>query len=127
RDGLPRPQYRYDFPGYNLGGPVRLPGFNRDRNKLFFFWSQEFLPRKLPSPQGRLTFPTAAERKGDFSQTLDTNGKLIPIMDPFNNRQPFAGNIVPANRINKSGQGLLNIFPLPNTTDPTHTFNTVFQ
>src|SRR5262249_9973196 len=30
-------------------------------------------------------------------------------------------------RIDKSGQGLLNVFPLPNTVDPAYTFNTVFQ
>lgn len=127
RDGLPKPQYRFNYFGYFLGGPVLIPGLIKSREKLFFFWSQEFLPRKSPTRQGRITYPTALERNGDFSQTVDTNGKLIPILDPLSNRQPFSGNIVPANRIDKNGQLLLNIFPLPNTTDPTHTFNNVFQ
>ena len=26
--------------------------------------------------------PTALERQGDFSQTLDVSGKVIPITDP---------------------------------------------
>ncbi len=129
RDGLRKPRYRFDYPGYNLGGPVILPGtdFNKDRNKLFFFWSQEFLPRKYPTSLVRRTMPTEAERRGDFSDTRDTNGQLIPIRDPLNNREPFPGNIVPQNRIDKNGQALLNVFPLPNTVDPRRTFNRVIQ
>ena len=127
RDGLPKPRYRFEYPGYFLGGPVIIPKLTKSREKLFFFWSQEFLPRKYPTRQGRLTFPTALERAGDFSQSMDTNGAVIPILDPLNNRQPFAGNRVPASRIDKNGQALLNVFPLPNTTDPSRTFNNVFQ
>ncbi len=128
RDGLPRPRYRFDYPGYNLGGPLYIPGkFNANKDKLFFFWSQEFLPRKYPTRLGRITFPTAGERAGDFSQTLDQNSRLIPIQDPLNNRVPFANNVIPASRIDPAGQKLLSIFPLPNTTDPARLFNNVFQ
>src|SRR5204862_7030193 len=38
RDGLPRPQYRFNYPGYFIGGPVTIGKFNRNRDKLFFFW-----------------------------------------------------------------------------------------
>ncbi|MBM3813452.1 MAG: TonB-dependent receptor [Acidimicrobiia bacterium] len=127
RDGLGKPRYRFDYPGYNIGGPLLIPGLNKNRDKLFFFWSQEFLPRKYPTRVGRLTYPTAEERRGDFSQTLDQNSRLIPIWDPLNNRTPFAGNIVPASRIDSAGQKLLGIFPLPNTVDPARSFNNVFQ
>ncbi len=127
RDGLPRPSYRFDYPGYNIGGPLYIPGvFNQNKDKLFFFWSQEFLPRKYPTRVGRLTFPTAAERRGDFSQTFDQNGRLIAITDPLT-RQPFPGNLVPEARIDRNGQQLLSIFPLPNTVDPARSFNNVFQ
>ncbi len=128
RDGLGKPSYRFDYPGYNVGGPLYIPGkFNRNRDKLFFFWSQEFLPRNYPTRVGRLNFPTQAERGGDFSRTLDTNNRLIPVLDPLNARRAFPGNIVPASRVDRNGQGLLNIFPLPNTSDPRNNFNTVFQ
>jgi hypothetical protein len=128
RDGLPKPRYRFDYPGYNVGGPLYIPGkFNANKDKLFFFWAQEFLPRKYPTAVGRRTFPTALERNGDFSQTLDTNRRLIPINDPLANRSPFPGNIVPQSRIDPVGQKLLSIFPLPNTVDPANTFNSVFQ
>ena len=128
RDGLPRPRYRFDYPGYTVGGPLYIPGkFNTNKDKLFFFWSQEFLPRKYPTRVGRLTFPSALERTGDFSRSLDTNGRLIQVLDPLNNRQQFADNRIPVSRIDRSGQGLLNVFPLPNIVDPANTFNTVFQ
>lgn len=127
RDGLRRPQYRFHYPGYFVGGPLRIPGLIKSREKLFFFWSQEFLPRKYPTSLARRTFPTAIERNGDFSQTFDQGGSLIPIWDPLNSRTPFPGNRVPSNRIDPAGQRLLNVFPLPNTFDPARTFNSVFQ
>ena len=45
-----KPIYRYDNTAYTIGGPVLLPGtdFNRGRDKLFFFWSQDLLPRTDP-------------------------------------------------------------------------------
>jgi len=127
RQGLVKPRYRFEYPGYYLGGPLLIPKVNTSRDKLFFFWSQEFLPRKYPTSQGRRTFPTELERKGDFSRTFDTNRQLIPVLDPLANRAPFPGNVVPPTRIDKNGQGLLNVFPLPNSFDPNYTFNTVFQ
>ncbi len=127
RDGLKRPQYRFNYPGYFLGGPVPMGKLNKNKDKLFFFWSQEFLPRKYPSSLQRRTFPSALQRNGDFSQTFDTNKTLIPIWDPLNNRVPFPGNIVPSNRIDRNGQALLNIFPTPNAVDPTFNFNALIQ
>ena len=126
RDGLPRPQYRFNYPGYFIGGPVLIPGLIKTRDKLFFFWSEEFLPRTRPSKLQRLTYPTALERAGNFSRTVDTNGKLIPITDPQTGA-PFPNNIIPPDRIDTQGQKLLSIFPLPNTFDPANTFNSVFQ
>ena len=127
RDGLRRPQYRFNYPGYFIGGPVPMGKLNKNKDKLFFFWSQEFLPRKYPSSLQRRTFPTALQRTGDYSQTFDTNRTLIPIWDPLNNRVPFPGNIIPQNRIDRNGQSLLNIFPQPNAVDPTFNYNALIQ
>ncbi len=126
----PKPRYRFNYWGGNIGGPVIIPGtgFNRNRDKLFFFWSQEFLPRLYPTRQGTITYPTALERAGDFSRTLDTNGRLIVIRDPATG-QPFPDNKIPANRIDANGQKLLSIFPQPNF-DPSvvsYNYNNVFQ
>src|SRR6185437_9733324 len=84
RNGIPRPRYRFNNPGYFLGGPVLLPftNFNKNRDKLFFFWSQDFLPLTIPSSFQNQTFPTALERQGDFSKSG------VTIRDPFNNGAP---------------------------------------
>ncbi len=132
RDNLAKPRYRFNYWGGHIGGPVIIPGtgFNKNRDKLFFFWSQEYLPRVYPTRIGNLTFPTQAQRNGDFS------GISTVIRDPLTGQQfsdpsrataanPQGLNIIPLNRIDPNGQKLLNIFPLPNTN--ASAFNTVFQ
>ena len=114
RNGQPRPLYRYNTLGGTIGGPVYIPRkFNTNKDKLFFFYSREDWRIREPRSVRRVTMPTALERQGDFSQTLDVSGRLIPITDPLTN-QPFPNNIIPANRINKNGQAILNLFPAPN-------------
>ena len=109
-----RPLYRYDTLGFTLGGPIYIPGkFNRNRTWLFGFYSLEDWKIKDPRGLQQVTTPTAAERAGDFSRTLDVSGRLIPITDPLT-RQPFPNNVIPENRINRNGLALLNLLPLPN-------------
>jgi hypothetical protein len=126
RDGLARAPYRFMSPGFNVGGPILAPG-RRWKDRMYFFWSEEWTPRRTPSRVGNLTMPTALERDGDFSRTLDLNGKLIAVNDPLNGKKPFPGNIIPRDRIDPAGQGLLKLFPMPNYVDPLRTYNTVFQ
>jgi hypothetical protein len=118
KNGLPRPRYRFNNPGYFVGGPVLLPfaNFNRNRDKLFFFWSQDFLPLSIPSAVQTQTFPTVLERQGDFSQSG------VTVKDPLGGL-PFAGNKIPASRMDPNGQALLNLFPLPNTVGPGNQYN----
>ena len=61
RQGLPQTPRRVQTPGFNIGGPVVLPGFNKNRNKLFFFSSLEFINERRPQGIVNLTTPTAAE------------------------------------------------------------------
>ena len=65
---VPKPKYRFNNPGYFVGGPVLIPGtdFNKNRDKLVFFFSQEFLPRKIGSFT-QTVVPSLLERAGDFS------------------------------------------------------------
>lgn len=116
-NNVPKAKYRYNTAGFTIGGPLYIPGkFNRNRNWLFGFFSLEDWKIKDPRGLQQVTTPTALERAGDFSQTLDVSGRLVPITDPLT-RQPFAGNRIPASRINKNGLALLNILPLPNFLD----------
>jgi hypothetical protein len=105
---------------------VPRTSFNKNRNKLFFFWSEEFLVRTVPSSVSYQTFPTALERQGDFSQSLNQNGLLIAIHDPTSGA-PFPGNVIPQSRISAQGQELLDLFPLPNAPNSAHTYSSVFQ
>jgi hypothetical protein len=128
-----KPRYRYDNTAYTFGGPVLFPGtsFNDGRDKLFFFWSQDILPRKDPAGLQNNTFPTALERAGDFSQTVAANGSRIWIKDPQLFAQGlacspttggpgcFSNNVIPPGRINPIGQAILALFPMPNAVDPT--------
>lgn len=114
RLGLQKPILRYTVAGFNIGGPLYIPGvFNRDHKKMFFFFSTEQLREKRPESIRQITVPTLLERQGDFSQSFDTNGRLIPIIDPTNGRN-FPGNAIPPERINLNTQKYLNLFPLPN-------------
>ncbi|MEO7652701.1 MAG: TonB-dependent receptor, partial [Bryobacteraceae bacterium] len=130
RLGQPKQRYRYNTWNYNIGGPVYIPGkFNRDRNKLFFFFSQEYWPLKVSRPVGQVTVPTEAERTGDFSQSLDLNRRLIVITDPTTGA-PFPGNRIPAARVDPSGAALLKVFPVPNFFDlgiSAGRYNYIFQ
>jgi len=57
--------------------------------------------------------PTALERAGDFSQSVDVNGKAIAIADPSSG-QSFPGNRIPSNRVDANGLALLGVFPALN-------------
>lgn len=130
QQNVAKSRYRYNTWNYNVGGPVLLPGgFNRSRNKLFFFFSQEYWPLKGSSALTQLTVPTALERTGDFSQSLDLNNKAVTVVDPTS-RTPFPGNVVPTSQLDPSGTALLKIFPLPNFTNRAISngrYNYVFQ
>ncbi len=125
--------YRFDNTAWTIGGPVLVPGtdFNQNRDKLFFFFSQDLLPRTDPGTLQLSTMPTALERSGDFSQTFDSQNRMRWIKDPNLAAQGlpcnvntggtgcFPNNRIPADRINAIGQRMLNLFPMPNATDPT--------
>lgn len=128
RDGLPRQLFRFNDPGYFIGGPIYIPGhFNRDKHKLFFFWSQEFQRQLKPQDRRDATFPTLLERKGDFSQSVDKNGNPFPfIHDPNSPNACKASDTsgcfqdggvvgrIPANRLYAPGLAILNFYPEPN-------------
>ncbi len=130
RTGQPRPLYRLTNFGFTLGGPVYVPGrFNTSRDKLFFFFSHEDWRTRVPQSLLRFTLPTEAERRGDFSQTLDQNNRLVVIRDPLAGA-PFPGNVIPAPRLHPEGHKLLGIFPMPNRLDRSQTlgaYNYEFQ
>jgi hypothetical protein len=93
------------------------------KNKLFNFISYEGQNLREPVNQF-LTLPTERERAGDFSQTFAPNGAVRPIFDPWTTtfnpatnqvtRQPFPGNIIPADRIDPVAKRFLQDVWQPN-------------
>jgi len=59
----------YYYPGFNVGGPIIIPGtdFNRSRQKLFFFDGFEYYKQDLNGGIDRAFVPTPAMFNGDFS------------------------------------------------------------
>ncbi len=119
--GLPRSRYRFNIAGWSFGGPVFIPKhFNTAKTKIFFFASQEYTQQLVNFANQFRSMPTALERTGNFSQSVNGAGALIVVTDPSTG-SPFPGNIIPQNRINGWGQAMLNFFPLPNTFFPQGT------
>lgn len=120
RTGLPTPDYHYNDFGFTFGGPVTIPGkFNTDRSKLFFFWSEEWHRQLVPMGERRVTVPTEAERNGDFSASIASDGRRVVVRDPVT-RAPYADNRIPGSQLYKPGTALLKLFPLPNAVDAKH-------
>src|SRR5262249_12690177 len=88
---------RLDFRDYGgaLGGPIQ-------KSRLFFFGGSE--SKRLDRVDGpfRRTLPTRAELSGNFSARATIN-------DPLTG-QPFAGNIIPANRITADGRAIAKVY-----------------
>jgi hypothetical protein len=99
--GIPRPPYKkHDF-GYTVGGPVYIPHhYNSDKQKTFFFWSQEWRREKNPATISPINVPSLAERQGNFSD-------VCPGPDCPNVPNPAAVPISPV------GQALLALIPEP--------------
>jgi len=70
----PRPETKYWYPGAQIGGPVILPHtqFNRNRDKLFFFFAFELYRQNVDNGIYTSDVPTDNMRKGDFTQA-DSN------------------------------------------------------
>jgi hypothetical protein len=128
RSNIKKPRYRFNTFGANLGGP--MPWLDSQEKRLFFFYSLEAPIVNRPGPARNWTMPTEREMQGDFSQTLDSQGRLINIRDPLlsgtcnavsGGPACFAGNIIPANRINSNGRSLLNMLPRANNFDRSFT------
>jgi hypothetical protein len=113
-----RGAFRYNQFGWNLNGPVYIPGhFNQDRKKLFFLLGQEWVKYNHDdTSSATLKVPTLLMRQGNFSELLGPNifySSPVQIVDPTTGA-PFAGNIIPNGQLSTNGIGLLNAYPKPN-------------
>jgi hypothetical protein len=129
-----RPEpFRFNQFGYNVSGPVIIPGtdFNRDRNKLFWLWSQEWV--KFRREQTTLIrVPTLRMRQGDFSELFPGGPNFVSqlgltrfIKDPLKPGACSATdqsgcfndggiiNKIPVSRLSANGLALMRALPEP--------------
>jgi hypothetical protein len=111
QQGVAPPYHKNDF-GYTLGGPVYIPGvYNQNKEKTFFFWSEEWRRERLPYTFNQLV-PTTAERTGNFSDICSLGTADCPINPATGTTYP--GDQVPVNLNDPNVQALLSLIPAPN-------------
>jgi len=118
-----RADHTLDQYGFQLDGPVYLPKFLTKNSpvKLFYLGSFENYREKTPNPLS-VSYPEPEMRTGDFSKLRNASNAPIIIYDPNNFqmvngdpvRVPFAGNVIPANRISPVAAAVTKYMPLPN-------------
>jgi hypothetical protein len=119
--------------GFNVSGPLAVPHLLNARSSTFFSLSYEGVRERIARTHLR-TVATVPERTGDFSQTVDQAGNLLPLYDPATTslnrnydptqvvsatnlqylRDPFPGNRVPGNRIDSTARDAIALYPEPN-------------
>ena len=110
--------FRMNQFGGSIGGPLFIPKVYDGKNRTFWFFGYEGLRRRRFQQFPSVAIPTRF-RNGDFSDLRDASGNLIPIYDPLTQnpatgqRQPFAGNIIPSDRIDPITKQLLGYYPAP--------------
>ena len=107
----PRSPYNHLRFGASFGGPLSIPHLFRTNNGNFFIGYQGM--RNHNASTQPYLMPTAAERSGDLSQTLNPLGNPVQLIDPSNGA-PFPGNVIPSTRIAPQARALLNFYPMPN-------------
>lgn len=115
RANIPNPPQHYSGWAGSVGGPIL-------RDRTFFWFSKDDYVQKSTRNNVQ-TFPTERERAGDFSQSFDSQGRQIVIYDPLTTRanpagtgfirDPFPGNVIPAERLNPIAIAMMANMPLP--------------
>jgi len=115
--------------GATFTGPVMIPRLFDGRDRTFFLGSWESY-REVAGATELGMVPSALERQGDFSQTVDANRKLILLKDPLasgsctasNASACFSGNRMPPSRMNPVSLKLLPYYLPPNRPDQVNNF-----
>jgi hypothetical protein len=90
----------------SLQGPIRLPWL---RNPITLFLNYQGTSATNVTTQST-RMPTALERAGDFSQTVDPRGQAVRLIDPATGLA-FDGSAIPAGRISPQAAALLAYYP----------------
>ena len=130
-----RPVHREHEFGGTIGGPIYLKKYN-GRNRSFFFFSYNKYTTRGAAATTIQSVPTQAFRNGDFSSLISPSlpaSQRIQLYDPATTtqvgstfaRQPFAGNIIPANRLDPTAQRIMALYPLPNLSGDFNNYSAI--
>jgi hypothetical protein len=110
-------QLKFNNFGYNVGGPVIS-----HKDKLFFFWSQEW-GRIRTSSTDVTTVPTMLARQGNFSEYCAVAKLPCPKVPSYLNGidglvagQPFPNDAIPQDLWSLNGSAMLDLSALPTTS-----------
>lgn len=111
------PYHKNDY-GYTLGGPVFIPHlYNKNKEKTFFFWSEEWRKERSPTTFDTQV-PSSQERQGNFADVcpsagsaVDTSGYPNCPVNPLTHAY-YPNNTVP---IDPNAAILLPMIPAPST------------
>ena len=107
--GQPKNPLHYNQFGGSVGGPLR-----RDRTFIF----SDYQGTLTHSGDPMITsVPLAAQRQGNFSSSLGSNGAAIPIYDPSSAsfvRTQFPNNAIPLTRFDPAAAEIAALLPQPN-------------
>jgi len=113
-----RPEYKKNDFGYTIGGPVFIPKvYNKNRDKTFFFFSEEWRRERTPVTYNQ-SVPSNQERNGNFSDVCPSANSAVDTTDfpncPVN---PQTGAYYPNNTVPVSpqAQAMLPLIPAPTT------------
>ncbi|MGA8594497.1 MAG: carboxypeptidase regulatory-like domain-containing protein [Bryobacteraceae bacterium] len=120
------PEYKKNDYGYTIGGPVFIPKFyNTDKQKTFFFFSEEWRKDVVPGQVFNQQVPSSAERAGNFSDVCPAAGSAVNTTGfpncPVNPQTGayFPNNTVP---ITPQAQTLLPLLSSPTTGSGASSF-----
>jgi hypothetical protein len=121
------PYHQNQFGG-TVGGPVVFPKIYNGKDRTFFFFAYE--GNRMPVKEAATpSMPPTDMRNGDFSSLLPDTiiydpDTYDPILYPdAPHMAPFAGNIIPPDRINSHMVPLLNKLPQPTRTGLTNNYD----
>ncbi|HET7873348.1 MAG TPA: carboxypeptidase regulatory-like domain-containing protein, partial [Terriglobales bacterium] len=122
------PSYKKNDFGYTLGGPVYIPGlYNKEKEKTFFFWSQEWRRDRVPSSVFNQLVPSNLQRTGNFSELCPSANTSFSrdqfpdcpgIANTDGSYNPYVtGGVLNQVPVSPVGNALLALIPPPSTAD----------
>src|SRR5438552_6996140 len=121
--GVEKPKSKFVYPGANISGPILIPGtgFNKNRDKAFFFLGVELWRQDVDTGSILRVVPTLGQRQGHFNDYQGGQNLNQPAVVKIPSGFPGAGNPAPNNDlspyIDPMGLKLMGLYPAPNYVD----------